>query len=462
MAPRARGAIAAALAALLAACDSTGPAAGSTSFGRIQAAIFDARCVVCHSAGTPHAAQSGLELTAGAAYANLVAVAPRNAAAHAAGLARVRPGRPDSSLLLLKLHWAPDHHSADYGNPMPLGGPPLAVGPVEFVRRWIAAGAPATGDTIDARLLADTTAQSLAPFEPLAPPAQGFQLRIERFGVAPHFERELFVYRPVGNAATAFVTRVETAMRSNSHHFVLYTFQNGTPASVIPPFDVMRDIRRPDGSLDFVAMQPMGYHVFFGGSMTQRNAWQLPPGVALRLPPGAALDLNSHYVNRTDAELPGEVNANFHTVDSSAVVHVARPLFLSNFEITLPPRQRTTLGRTFLMPEPVTVFMVTSHMHERGERFVIRIVGGPRDGETIYETTSWSAPDIVTLDPPVALAAGQGLRSEITWNNTTPRTIGFGLTSEDEMGIIFGYFYCAGGCTTGSVGTGVAVPSPHR
>lgn len=31
--------------------------------------------------------------------------------------------------------------------------------------------------------------------------------------------------------------------------------------------------------------------------------------------------------------------------------------------------------------------------------------------------------------------------SEITWNNTTDRTIRFGLTSQGEMGIIFGYFY---------------------
>ena len=39
------------------------------------------------------------------------------------------------------------------------------------------------------------------------------------------------------------------------------------------------------------------------------------------------------------------------------------------------------------------------------------------------------------------LAAGQGLTSVITYNNTTDRILSFGLTSLDEMGIIFGYFY---------------------
>jgi hypothetical protein len=39
------------------------------------------------------------------------------------------------------------------------------------------------------------------------------------------------------------------------------------------------------------------------------------------------------------------------------------------------------------------------------------------------------------------LRPGEGLTSEITYNNTTDRTIRFGLTSQDEMGIIFGYFH---------------------
>lgn len=43
--------------------------------------------------------------------------------------------------------------------------------------------------------------------------------------------------------------------------------------------------------------------------------------------------------------------------------------------------------------------------------------------------------------PPLILQRGEGLTSVITYNNTTSRTICFGLTSEDEMGIIFGYYY---------------------
>ncbi len=42
---------------------------------------------------------------------------------------------------------------------------------------------------------------------------------------------------------------------------------------------------------------------------------------------------------------------------------------------------------------------------------------------------------------PLVLQPGEGLTSEVTYNNTTASQISFGLTSEDEMDIIFGYYY---------------------
>jgi hypothetical protein len=417
-----------------------------SSFSRIQTEIFDVSCVGCHTAGSQDAVRSGLILDRGASYQNLVGATPTHTTARSNGLRRVAPFRPDSSLLLRKLDWEPDHQGPSYGSPMPIGGPPLSVGQLEFVRRWVAAGAPREGDSIEVGLLGDQTPQQLAAFEPLPPPTRGYQLSIERFGVAPNFERELFVYRGLNNTSDVFVNRIQTVMRPNSHHFVIYGFNNDTPAWVIPQQNRVRDIRRPDGSMDVLAMVPMAYHVFVAGAMTSGTDWSFPPGVALRVPANTSLDLNSHYVNRTNAEIRGEVYTNLHTVDAASVEHEAHSLFLSNQSITLPPGQRTTLTRTFMMSQPVAVLLLTSHMHELGERFVIRVVGGARDGQVVYDTNSWSHPNILGFDPPLRLNAGEGLRSEITWNNTRTRTVTFGLTSQDEMGIIFGYFYCLTSC----------------
>jgi hypothetical protein len=68
-------------------------------------------------------------------------------------------------------------------------------------------------------------------------------------------------------------------------------------------------------------------------------------------------------------------------------------------------------------------------------------MGGSRNGEVIYENSDWAHPKVINYDSPILLQAGQGLTSVVTYVNDTAKDISFGLTSEDEMNIIFGYYY---------------------
>ena len=186
----------------------------------------------------------------------------------------------------------------------------------------------------------------------------------------------------------------------------------------------------------------MGFHRFFAASQTSTMDYHFPAGVALRVPAGGSLDMNVHYVNRTTAPIAGETYVNLHTVPGASVQRTARTLGLGNTDINIAPRTRVTITKSFAVQDSVMhIFMLTSHMHERGEKFVIKVVGGPRNGEVVYSTTDWAHPDIVNFPTPIVLRRGEGLLSEITYNNTTDRTVRFGLTSLDEMGIIFGYYF---------------------
>ena len=426
---------------------SGGTGAASGTFARIQSTVFTPSCAVsgCHVASSA-AANGNLALTADVAYDNLVGATPSNLNARRDGLKRVVAGKPDSSLLFQKLVLALAAHNGDYGNMMPVGASPVTQGQVDYIRKWIEAGAPRTGDVADATLLANASAQSAGAFVPLAPPpaGQGYQVKVDSFGVQANFERELFVYRPLGNPATIYVNRIQTSMRPLSHHFVLYqsdpsTAPKGFPC--IPPANTVRDIRNSDGSMNLANMLPMACHVFIGGGMSQTTDYVFPDGVALQMPASMSIDLNVHYVNRTNAEIPGEAYANLFTVPASAVSKVAHTLDWSNDAIVLPPKATTTLQRTFTVSQTTTIFMLTSHMHALGVEFDIQIVGGPRDGEVVYTSTDWEHPQIVTFRDPIVLQKGQGLRSVITWNNYTSQSVTFGLQSTDEMGIIFGYYY---------------------
>lgn len=415
----------------------------SSSFELIQSRIMTPSCAIpsCHASEADATFnEHHLILKEGASYENLVDAAPINANALADGLLRVKPNDAEASLLLHKIH-IEDHHASDYGNPMPLGLQKLSAGQVEYIRQWIDAGAPKNGFVADAALMDDVKKQE-EEYVPLPPPPNGtgFQVNINPFTIAPNFEREIFIFKPVGNSLEVFVNRFEVKMRPNSHHLVVYDFEVATPPAAVPDLNVIRDLRNPDNSLNIATLSTMSYHTFIFGCQSPYMDYQFPPGVALRIPAGMKYDFNSHYANREPQSISGEVNMNFYTVDPGTVTQEAHTLYLSNTNIQLNPGEQKTIVKTFVMSSSVSVLSVTSHTHELGNKFVIKIVGGPRNGEIIYTNTDWHHPPFVTFDPPIQLAVGQGLASEVTYKNTRNQMVGFGLTSMDEMGIIFGYF----------------------
>jgi len=417
----------------------------------IQQKIFDANCVSCHSAGTSFARQSGLVLTKDVAYKQLINVPPMNQAAAADGLVRVGTRGMESvekSFLWEKVN-APnqDHLYADhphYGAIMPLGGQSLTYGELELIRRWIVAGAPETGKVVDAAVLNNKDRyEPSKEFKALPQPAKGLQLRLGPFEVAANYERELLYYSPLNYSEDVFIKRVEVAMRPGSHHFLLYAFQDNTPASLIPPAGVYRDFRDQAGNYILQNLQVMEYLFPVVGTQYPVLNYHFPPGVALRLKPGRGLDLNSHYANRTGQPITGEVHMNLHFAERAEIAHVAENLFLSNDDFALPPNRTTTISKTFSneLGRRMHIFQLMSHAHEHMTQFKVEVAGGPRNGELIYVAHDWQHPPILALDPPLVLEPGQGLRLITTYNNQTNRTLRFGLLSTDEMQILFGYYY---------------------
>ena len=104
------------------------------TFSQIQREIFTPTCAKsgCHAADT---GQEGLVLEAGRSYGLLVG----HAATEHGSLARVEPGHPERSYLILKLQGDP----SITGDRMPQDGPPyLTPDQIEGIAGWIRAGAP--------------------------------------------------------------------------------------------------------------------------------------------------------------------------------------------------------------------------------------------------------------------------------------------------------------------------------
>ena len=319
------------------------------------------------------------------------------------------------------------------------GGTNLTLGQIEFIKQWIIKGAPKTGSVVDETILSNNAGCSQV-FAPMQAPAaaDGFQLAINAFTVSPNTEREVFVNRTTPNTSTVYVNKITMQGRPNSHHFVLYGFQSTT---LLPPVNTLRDLYNSDASINITTFAQMQNHIFLGGGTDVNTTYTFPAGVALKVPPATALDLNAHYFNKQNINLTGENYINMYTVSQANVVKEAQSINFANYNFSIPANSRKTITTNYTFNKAVTVITLTSHFHKLGEKFQIKILGGTRNGEVVYENTDWEHPVVINLAKPIQLKAGEGLTSVVTYNNTTNKTVNFGLTSEDEMNIIFGYYY---------------------
>jgi Copper type II ascorbate-dependent monooxygenase, C-terminal domain len=419
-----------------------------SSFSLMQDKIITPTCATsgCHASTSDKSfVQHGLVLEKSVAYENLFGVTPVNLLSKADGHLRVKAFKSLESLLFHKLTWDATHHGGkQYGLPMPLGSTALTVGQIEFVRRWIEAGAPKVGEVADAKLLDDKTpsVSSNEDFKPMSSPktegVDGFQLKVDKFEVAPNFERELFVRRNVGNTTDVYINRIKLQSRQNSHHMVLYDFRNKTG---LPVLDQIRDLRNPDNGLNIITALQASNHVFLGGGTQANQEYIFPEGTALMLPANYSIDLNPHYFNKTNNVLYGENVVNLYTTDKSKVKYVVKTIDFNNTNFTVFPNTKTVITKDFTFSTNVKIVSLTSHTHKFGEKYVIKINGGARNGEVVYENLDWEHPAVINFATPIALKKGEGLTSVVTYNNTSSQKLAFGLTSDDEMNIIFGYYY---------------------
>ncbi len=440
---------------------------GST-YHEIQDYIFDKSCVntACH--GAP-ANAGGLNLAYENSYHSLVGQTPRNPAAAEASMKLVDPGNPENSFILTKLVGST---APEFGARMPFTAGPLHDGKIEAIRTWIAADAPQKEQLAgigDLAVLRDPEEM----FQPPAPPpsGQGYQLHLPQFKIEPGTELEVFYATQItdenGNPPQGdiYINGFDIFYPTGSHHFILYRItrlgllsrrnilEKGiVPGIAVNPQDTFRVLNTENP-------QDTGHIALFDripitGSQRAETSIRFPEGVALRIAGDTIFDMNSHYVNLLGTEtLIGETYVNLYTVPPEEVKYEARGFAVSNKDIEVPPGTTRVTEDEWLVDNELkllrllgygeitelNVFQLTSHMHRHGELFEINRIS---TGELLHRSVAYDNAPFDLFDPPILLTAGDGLRFQCAHSNyDTDQTIRYGLTSEDEMAIMFGSYY---------------------
>ena len=435
----------------------------NSAYHDIQEYVFDKSCAnsACHAAP---ANAFNLNLSYGFSYENLVGAVPQNPAAAAAGMKLVDPGNPENSFLLTKL-MGPT--VPEQGARMPFLGGMLHSGKIDAVRMWIEAGAPQTGKIAgigDLGVLRDPDEKFEAPAPPA--PGEGYQLRLPPFKIEPGTEREVYYATQIsdenGNSVEGdiFINRVEIFYPAGSHHFIIYRItedgmakgllENGiVPDISVNPADTFRELDTDDPDPVFGVFG--ADRLFVVGTQTDDTLFQFPEGVGLRMPGDTIYDLNSHYINLLgDETLLGETYVNIYTIPEEEVRYEAVEIFVNNRSINVPPGTTRVSKMTWLVEDELfkrghdsetslNVFLLTSHMHRHGELFEIF---QESTDDLLHRSVAYDDAPIDLFNPVLLLDPNDGLHFRCVHNNyDTDEPLIFGLTSEDEMCIIFGYYY---------------------
>ncbi len=269
-----------------------------------------------------------------------------------------------------------------------------------------------------------------------APPAgEGVQLSIGPFAVPPGSEvqKNFFMKLPVDQDVA--IARIQISYPTGSHHCnVFKSDRHQAPDHVEDTFDAV--------AYDLYDM--------FAAAQTGNMDWRLPEGVVLRLKKRQQLIVQTHWVNATTQQTPGDqgqVKINFWFAKNAEKAQNLGMLFAINKNLDIDPKA-TTQERKFVdlkrlgHDQDVKILAMTGHFHSRGKKFEVNRLDGEAKGDALYSSDDWDEPPFKTYDPPLALRAGERLLYTSTFVNDGDRVIKFGPHVEtEEHSNLFMYFY---------------------
>lgn len=431
--------------------------------------ILNTKCQnnTCHSATSTDPLK--FDGNASQVYTQLINSIPSSASAANRYEKTIKPGHPYMSFLLKKVSGGVFDtdlalEAGDGAVMNDINGQPLSTVEIEFLRQWVMYAAKQTYTNSDPKpdwqLVNDyynDTARVpflTKPFKPAA--GTGMQLRM-----GPVFlpytgktEQEWMLQHEVNFPYLAQVDRLEGFMNQQSHHFLLFRFDDSVAATY--------------RSFGMEEVLLSGGTTSFDGDKGLTGAWQddaelsLPQGTALFWPQKTYLDMNYHIKNSNSVKvLPCDFYFNVYYEPRNPNTIEMKSKLVNNPALFLPQGVQT---RNYDdpdnndAPEMRYMWMISSHTHKYGTDFdmFLRDENGQLS-EKIYEgfynyennfdngAYDWEHPSIRYWPDLKPMQFGQingvnrGVVATTTWNILEP-FVTFGFTTEDEMQLWY-YMY---------------------
>ena len=277
-----------------------------------------------------------------------------------------------------------------------------------------------------------------APKLHLRKPARGFQMRMESFVVQPSADREGCEHMVTPNRKPMDVAEFELKTTPGTHHFAVWDYLGKDQN----PADFWTGIEYSPACVGLGPQDGWLTTANLFGSQTGHVRVRFPPGVAVRLQAHANVYANLHYHNYGTTPVTTDAVFNLIPARKGTVQHHAQLFTIGTVQIDIPANGTASVTGDWHAPTDLNLVLISTHQHHRGTDILVHMIDAAgNDMGELVDSPDWEHPGSRWFQPAMRLQAGEGFRFTCSWRNPDDFPVHFGVTSEDEMCFVVGYFY---------------------
>jgi hypothetical protein len=264
------------------------------------------------------------------------------------------------------------------------------------------------------------------------------QMRMTPVPIPANGEREVCEYRTTPNKKPMDVAAFELATTPGTHHFVLWEYLGKDT----DPKDFWKGAVDAPGCIGIGPQDGFATTANLFGMLSADARVPFPPGVAVRLPAHAIVYEDLHLHNYHAHPIRGQAVFNLIPAKPGTVRHHAQSIVVGSFDIHIPPLSHAALTGEWHTPNALNLVQISTHQHHRGTRVTVdRVDPQGNDLGPLVVSTQWDHPSVRWFPEILRIPAGEGIRFTCEWQNDDDHPVTFGVTTDDEMCFVDGYFY---------------------
>ena len=257
-------------------------------------------------------------------------------------------------------------------------------------------------------------------------------------------ERSPCVSWTLNNEEPLYVEKVTLSNNGAYHHSNWFV----VPEDVYPGDDGYWRCSSRD--FDEVASALDGTVLFAQSTQSRYEEQVLGEGIVIKIPPRYKVVADVHLLNLSTRAVETDLRMSLEVIHPTAIQTIATPFRMVYTDLNIPPEQRSRFtgqcdlstafaSQTGSDDVDMDLFWVLPHYHNLGDYFSLEVIGGPMDGQSLFELDGFNAEaNGQAFNPPVPLSGATGLRFTCGYNNPRSRRVGWGI-GDQEMCVMLGF-----------------------